>query len=156
MKRALLLIVCSLMVLQGSLFGQQTLEWLQKASFDTIHYPGQRHVFKQFCIAEIDSVIVEGTATFSHAELKNIGLCVYRQTFHDTIITEVEIATKGKMSKQKLQDYYKSLIKGDYHPVLFDRVELNTGTIERNGILIQAVFITDRKGKNAKIILTEI
>ena len=148
MKLALLSIICSIMVLQVSLFGQQTLEWLQKASFDTIHYPGQRHVFKQFCIAEIDSVIVDGTATFSHADIKNVGFCVYRQTFHDTIITEVEIATKGKVAKQKLQDYYKSLTKEDHQTLFFDRVELNTGTIESNGILIQAIFITDRKGRN--------
>lgn len=135
-------------------FSQTTLEWIKKSEFDYINLPGQKLIFKQLCTTETDSILSDGSATFLHAKIKDLGECSYTRVFKDTIVSKVELYTTNKRNRDAFIAYFKKLVNEDYK-VIEDKKNIRyIGFFTRDHLTVKAEFYGPKNGKKSTITLT--
>lgn len=115
---------------------QVTYEWSSVINFDTIHNIGQKHVFKQFCNTDTDSIISNGTLIFSNAKIGSISKCKYSIFVSDTVIQCLIIHTFSKKSTTELNNYVGSLLLNN------DSFEFNKSIISNFVIINEQMIYT--------------
>lgn len=129
------------------------MEWVSKSNYDTIVYTGLKQTVIQLCDTEVDSIITTGTLTFSNANIRNIGECVYIYVLKDTIINKVEIRTKGKNGFIALKKYFEKIVNTHYIETNIGSNSISTAICYFYSKPSQIIFFTDKNNKYSTLIL---